>query len=225
MYSVYKYCEDINSNINWHDMLYDYKDVIYQMDKYGVNTVITTKLTKLIERIKNLAWVDKPPGEQHDDRNKHIENIVRMFMSNDYSNKHIGILLTKTNDTEASLSSNAATNDTSLPYIRYKHYKQLANKMVLIGQIMRLDCVIVDNIDELNKCDAIIPLTSFLLSKEDVNKIDVSKLMFPTIHDHNIIINDGSPNKTQCFDFIQLLHNYINYDDCNKYVYNYVFVG
>ena len=212
MYSVYKYCEDINSNINWHDMLYDYKDIIYQMDKYGEDNVITTKLTKLIERINNLAWIDKPPGEQHDDRNKHIENITRMFISNNYSNKHIGILLTK-------------TNDASLPYIRYKHYKQLANKMMLIGQIMCLDCVIVDNIDELNKCDVIIPLTSFLLNKENVNKIDVSKLVFPTIHDHNIIINDGVPNKTQCFDFIQLLHNYINYDDCNKYVYNYVFVG
>ena len=114
MDNIYRYCEDnLNANINWRDVLYEYIDDIYNLDNYSEDEQLRKRIDKLIRKIKNLSWCDNPSANDNEltdnehYRNKQIEEVIKMFMSNDYTNKSIGILST---DSLQPLASTDARN-------------------------------------------------------------------------------------------------------------------
>lgn len=208
---VEKYCEkNINVNINWHDLLEEYKDVIIMFDNS-----LSKQLDKLLNKIKNLSWIDKPPNETTQDitSNKQIEYIIELFMSYEFDkNKQIGVLLMKPNK-DNKLSTNRFTQ------YKYKEYKQIVNNICLIGEIFGYKCLIVNNVDELNTFDYIIPISSLLLTSEEVNKIDTNKIIYSdNIYDYNIC----DKTKINFINFIHLVDNFIKHDDKTIYEYNYI---
>ena len=208
---VEKYCEkNINVNINWHDLLEEYKDVIIMFDNS-----LSKQLDKLLNKIKNLSWIDKPPNETTQDitSNKQIEYITELFMSYEFDkNKQIGVLLVKPNK-DNKQSTNMFTQ------YKYKEYKQIVNNICLIGEIFGYKCSTVNNIDELNTFDYIIPISSLLLTSEEVNKIDINKIIYSdNIYDYNIC----DKTKINFINFIHLVDNFIKHDDKTIYEYNYI---
>lgn len=208
MNMIYNYCNEyINININWVDFLYEYEDDINNLDNYNKDDKLKSRIDKLIKKIKNLSWIDKPADENNDDnimKDKQIERIINVFMSNDY-NKSIGILLINDNE----------------------YYKRLTNKIIAIGDIFNYNCQIVNNVESLNKFDIIIPISSLLLDKYEIDKINVNKILFPTIHDYNIIRyenNEENKNIKSHYDFIHMIDNYIKHDEIIKHEYNYIIV-
>ena len=218
MNTIYEYCErELNININWRDVLYEYENDIYNLDNYDKDEQLRKRICKLLKKIKSLSWCDNPAS--NDDTNttsnehnkdKQIEEIINMFMSNDYKqvsssgsgkNKTVGIL---------------STGD--------EYYKTLANKVYTIGNIFGYTCNVVSTVDDLNENDIILPISSLMLSKQDVDKIDVNKIVFPIIHNYNIILDDGNKYNKQCYDFIHLVDNFVKHDEIIKQDYAYVIV-
>lgn len=224
MNAIYRYCESkLNININWCDILYEYEDDIYDLDNYDKNEQLRKRINKLLKKIKNLSWCDNPASNGDDARamksttnndddehhkDKQIEEIINMFMTNDYSHKSIGILSPNEKQTQV-------TNE---------YYKTIANKVYTIGNIFGFTCNVVSTVDDLNENDIILPISSLTLSKQDVDKIDVSKIMFPTVHNYNIILDDGNKYNKQCYDFIHLVDNFVKHDEIIKRDYAYIII-
>ena len=212
MFLVYKYCaEHVNPNIYWRQFLKDDIVVIEQFDKFTTDENINKRIMKIFNKIKNTAWEDKPPGEenQNNPRNKILEKAVEIFMNNDYKNKTIGILL-------------CGKDSENLPSYYYDKYKKYSKTIKTVGEYFGYDVKIFDNVDDLNNCDVIFPLSLFLLSKEDINKLQLEKIVYPTFHDYNIIMKNYNYNKETFFNFIHTIDNFINYNDINIYQYNYL---
>lgn len=220
MNTIYGYCESkLNININWGDVLYEYEDDIYNLDNYDKDEQLRKRINKLLKKIKNLSWYDNPTSNAHtmepmtndDDehhKDKQIEEIINMFMANNYRDKSIGILSPNEKQTQV-------TNE---------YYKTLANKVYTIGNIFGFSCNVISTVNDLNENDIILPISSLTLSKQDVDKIDVSKIVFPTVHDYNIILDDGNKYNKQCYDFIHLVDNFIKHDEIIKRDYAYIIV-
>ena len=220
MNTIYGFCESkLNININWVDVLYEYEDDIYNLDNYNKDEQLRKRINKLLKKIKNLSWCDNPTSNAHameptnDDehhKDKQIEEIINIFMANDYRDKSIGILSPNEKQTQT-------TN-------KYEYYKMLANKVYTIGNIFGFSCNVISTVNDLNENDIILPISSLTLSKQDVDKIDVSKIVFPTVHDYNIILDDGNKHNKQCYDFIHLVDNFVKHDEIIKRDYAYIIV-
>ena len=227
--TIYRYCEDnLNVNINWRDVLYEYIDDIYNLDNYNKDEQLRKRINKLIRKIKNLSWCDNPAANDNEltdnerYRNKQIEEVIKMFMSNDYTNKSIGIL---SSDTLQPLASTVARRvSATSEWQQSDYYKTLSERIYSIGSMFGYDCKIVYTVDDLNKNDIILPIASLTLSKHDVDNIDVNKLLFPTVHNYNIIHDDGTKYNKQCYDFIHMVDNYIKHNELTKREYNYIIV-
>lgn len=208
MKTIYKYCkENINEHIKWNDMLYEYIEDIYDLDNYNKKDKVTKRINKLIKKIKNLSWTNKPASVSNEEnimKNKQIEYITNTFMCDNMDKETmIGILLSDNKN---------------------EYYERLSNLIYKIGNIFGYKCYIVNNVNDLNKHDKIIPLTSLSLNITEINKIDINKIVFPYIGNYNIIIDDKNEHNKQCYDFIHMVDNYVNNDEITKQKLNYLII-
>lgn len=214
MFILRKFLRDeINRNINWNEVLSKYYAYIDDIKEYGKNEKVTTEINKLLNTIKSNGWVDKPPGEEvnyNDDINKYIRKITIRLMNNNYdNNKVFGILY--------------CNNNKNLPEYFFNKYTEQLKILTFILNMNEYKYNIVDNVEDLNKNNYIIPLTSFLLSsQEEVDKINHDKILFPTFHDYNIVFPENIENYENIYTLIHLIINYLEHEDTNIYNYNYL---
>lgn len=214
MFIIRRYLhEKVNSNIDWTELLSKYYIYIDDIKKYGTVLTITNEINKLLDIIKSYGWVQKDPGEEvnYDDKtNNYIKAITEKLMNNNYDkNKCIGIL--------------CCNNNKELPPYYYDKYKEQIEIISFVLNVNQYTYKIVDNVNDLNKCEYIFPITSFLLnSQEEVDKIDTGKILFPTFHNFNIVFPNDVEDYENIYTLLHLIINDLEHDDRTIYKYNYI---
>lgn len=151
----------INGNISW----------IHLVERYLTGAI--DKKTFFLN-IKRYAWINKrknlPP--QTYSTNKLIHEYTKIIMNGSLKNKSIGILYTDLNS-----------------YTRYIiiQYEKRLNILETILNMKRYKYTICNTVEEVNKFDVIIPLTSFAVKDID-KKIDKNKLLYYDHNNYSIII-------------------------------------
>ena len=183
---------EINPNIKW-----------YKVAEAFLNNTID--IEKFLTIVKRYAWIDKDIGIV-DKFNEHLKYYTELLMSKNVTNMKIGILYTDLNN-----YSIYTQND----------YKDRLEALEIVLKLRRCEYEVCNNIDEANKKDCIIPLTSFAIDCNELERLDKNKLFYIGNNNYTII-NKKSETMSYLFDVFHITLNYIYDNDSKKYNYNYM---
>lgn len=240
--------EHVNHNIKWKELLVQFINYIDEFYKYNVNQLITHKINKLLTKIKSFGWIDKDidNNENLSLTQTIIQTIINELSKIEDKNKKIGILFKHIDSNYMYVQENNKQNDKYSAhitrveqlykygdYIPYYIYYDISIKCKLLKQILTIlnySFIVSDSIDEINQCDIIIPLSTYYYSQEEMNTINITKII-PSfqLNVGVIYIDYNTPNKEKyldkkkyVYDFINLINNFVNHDDNNVYKYSYI---
>ena len=151
----------INENISWTHIVERFLTGAIDKKTFFLN-------------IKRYSWINKKknlPPPTHS-TNKLISEYTKIIMNGNLKNKSIGILFTDLSEFTR--------------YIRIQYIKRL-DVLETILNMKRYKYTICNTVDEVNKFDVIIPLTSFAVKDID-KKIDKNKLLYYDHNNYSIII-------------------------------------